>query len=703
MLQKTLLVPIALLINAPLSAHVVGADTTEPLSWHSEQIRRVVSLGYPQGSTEKIEGKDCMSGSLLSIDVSDDYAYDIDETVQVDVEFDLKGSDAEVELAYDKSTDSPGVQKIKLPGRHDRWYKHTFTLQRARFAGGPLGVFLPIYYNDFSIGASPAESGGESKVTVCNIELKRSYTTPQPKYGSLELKTLDQDGKPVPARVGIYDATGRMPVPASEAVPLKSEHDLVNTIALREGSASWPVKNRQIFYIDGCYHARLPVGSYDIVAVRGLEYRIARRSVVIEANKETVAAMRLQRWTHMAAQGWYSGDTHMHYSRSNVRDDYSIRLLMQGEDLNVANLLQPGSSGAVYWRQYKWGEHGRYGAVPYTLVAGEENPRTLHLGHTVELNLKEEAHEGPEHYYLYHRTFENVHRQGGVTGFAHAAGPRNFAPKGMALDVPYGLVDLVEVLQMGSLGVERWFDFLNLGYKLTPSAGSDAPYLDHHPGSVRNYVYVGSDYSVQKWFDQLKAGHTFVTNGPMLQLTVNGSPMGSEIRIKPGDMLTITAVATLNPDIDRLRKLELLEQGDLVAAADSDKGAGRLELVHRVKATHGTWFVLRASGGNGRTQTEGSSVAAVSAPVYVDVEGSGFCKPTAVAAIVADLKGQLQQIVAVDVAKEFEMEPWVTQEPRTKYWPSQKALLQERINATDKIYDDILRRAGRQECIAEGK
>lgn len=708
MLRKILLVHTALLINAPISAHVIGADTTEPLTWHSHQISRVVSMGYPQGLAAKVEDKDCMSGSVLSIDVLDDYAYDIDETVQVEVEFDLSASSSEVEFLYDRSIDSPGVQRINLPAASDgRWYKHTFTLDRARFAGGPMGT-VALYYTDFSIGAMSNASAGESKVTVCNIELKRSYTTLRPKaYGSLSLKVLDEDDAPVPARIGIYDATDRMPIPTEEAVPLKFGSDLSRTITLRQGSVSWPNRNFQVFYVDGSYHARLPVGVYNIVATRGLEYRILRRSVVVDANKETTAAIKLQRWTHMAQQGWYSGDTHMHYARNDALDDESIQLLMQGEDLNVANLLQAGSSGAVYGKQYRWGEQGRHGLLPYTLVSGQEDPRTLHLGHTIELNLSEPVHSPPEHYYLYHRTFENIHRQGGINGYAHVAGPRRYAPKGMALDIPYGLVDLVEVLQAGNLGTERWFDFLNLGYKLTPSAGSDAPYFDHYPGSVRNYVFVGNNYSTQKWFDNLKAGQTFVTNGPMLHFMVNGKSMGSKIAIKSGDVLSIAATATMNPDIDRLHKLELIEQGEVVAQATSEEGAERLELNHHAKVAHGTWLVLKASGSNSRSQLEGASfggttVAAVSAPIYVYVDGSGFCKPAAVPGIVADLKEQLQKIVAADVANEFEMEPWDTLEPRKKYWASQKVLLQERISTAGKTYDDLLSRAGRQQCRLEG-
>lgn len=59
---------------------------------------------------------------------------------------------------------------------------------------------------DISIGSG----GGE--IAVCDITLKRSRTKIKSiAHGTLKLNIVDERGKQVPARVGIYDATGRMP------------------------------------------------------------------------------------------------------------------------------------------------------------------------------------------------------------------------------------------------------------------------------------------------------------------------------------------------------------------------------------------------------------------------------------------------------------------------------------------------------------
>ena len=66
-----------------------------------------------------------------------------------------------------------------------------------------------------------------------------------------------------------------------------------------------------------------------------------------------------------------------------------------------------------------------------------------------------------------------------------------------------------------------------MGFKLIPMAGSDYPYYNP-PGVERNYVYVGDDNSIDAYYDALRAQRTFVTNGPMLEFTVNGELPGAD-------------------------------------------------------------------------------------------------------------------------------------------------------------------------------
>jgi hypothetical protein len=686
-----------LLVCDAARAHGTGPQGMQPLDWHTEQIASVVSghmaLNVP-GRVETIDGRSCMVGSHLHVDVLDPFAFDIDEPVRVEVEFALAADAATVALEHDGGA-GPARQEVQLPVRGGRrFHAQEFALERARFAGlGPFG-------SDFSITAAFGPTLAFGTVSVCGISIERSHATPEPApSGTLALELLDESGAPAPARVGLYDPSQRLPLPGLESVPVERFADLVCVFSLRPGGAAWPARNRQAFYVDGSYRARLPAGSWELVASRGLEWRIARERFEIEPGAETRLRVRMKRWADMPAAGWYSGDVHVHLGSGDAARDRDRRLAMQAEDLHVANLLQMGNIGNAHFRHDAFGPAARAGAWPYTLVPGQEDPRTLRRGHTIHLNLLAPVRD-PARYYLYHEAFEQTRAQGGVTGYAHVdslLGDGLGSRRGLALDVPFGLVDFIEVLQTSDAGTRTWFGFLDLGFALSPAAGSDYPYIDH-PGAVRSYVALGEERSVDAWFAGLRAGRTFASNGPLLELAVNGRGMGSALRVEPGAELVVEARARLNPDVDRLARLELLEHGAVVAASESAQGAEELRLAHRLRASRGSWFVLRALG---TRQAPGASVVAVSAPVYVEVAGGGFCDPAAVPALAAAMKQSLAEILAPMPDEELESEPWETLAPRARYWPEQVERLRPRVEQAGAVYDELAALASQQRCRVE--
>jgi len=697
----------------PAEAHRGSVDMgVHTLDWHTSQIRSVMTGGFYMGKdavgTTYIDSKHCMTGGGLNIDVLDDYAFDVDEMVEVAVEFDLKTSSSQMELWYDRNAPATAksgsvsfqglTEKITLPPYSEgaRWYTHTFHLERARFAG--LGRLK----SDIYIGST-----GPKAITVCGLTLKRSYTTKEPEaYGRIFLNVQDNEGKVVPVRVGLYDKTGRMPLPSEDAVQVKWLQDVRRIVDLLPVyGGAWPVDNRRIFYIDGDYHARLPAGNYDIVISRGMEYRFVRESVKIDADSVSRVDIQLKRWTDMPAKGWYSGDVHLHYGRAHAKDDKNILAHVMAEDLHVSNLLEMGNAVTTHYRQYNWGVEARYGKDSHYLVPGQEDPRTVRAGHTIHLNLLEPV-RFPENYYLYHDVFEAVKKQGGVTGYAHVNdGQLSYynARGGLALDVPFGLVDAVEI--MGTPGgakkhpwvTKLWFDLLNLGYKLAPLAGTDYMMVGIQPGAVRNYVYLGDVFSVQGWFDALKAGKSFVTSGPMLEMTVNGERPGAELNVQAGDSLHIRAGAQVSPDIGTLERLELYEQGDLVETVSSAEGKAQLRLSYKTRAVHGTWFVLLAYG---KGDSPEASLAAT-APVYVSVNGDGFCKVVAVVEITEQMKDAMNSIL--DGRYTEEEASWQTLNILKDVDKVQTKLLQARIGKANLIYEQLAAEARQGRCAVLNK
>jgi hypothetical protein len=455
-----------------------------------------------------VKGKDCIAGGTLSFNVRDDYAFDIDETVWLDLELYVQSSGGNLSVGYNRSDETLGDNKqIQLgPETRSHWDRQSITLERARFANLGLGG------SDFSI--SGTDTGGEvsHEFAICSLSLRRSYTTPVGKaFRWIGIEVLDEHGQPTPARVGLYDASGRMPLPSDEAIVLRKSVGWSRVIApIGLVVPPWLVKNRSVFYTDGFYHSRLATGEYELIVAKGPEYRLVRQRLTVESGKTQAIKVRLLRWIDMAGQQWYSGDDHIHYARESAHDDRALQRFALAEDLRVANVLLAGNIARSYFDQYDWHPVASDREPSFVLVPGQEDPRTTVRGHTIHLNIREPARD-PTRYLLYHEVFENTRAQGGLTGYAHVSSggfETMNAATGLALDVPCGLVDFVEILSWEKTPDSTWFDFLNLGYKLSPTAGTD--YMGYGAiGSVRNYVHVPDRFSLQAWFDGLKKGRTF--------------------------------------------------------------------------------------------------------------------------------------------------------------------------------------------------
>lgn len=663
------------------------------LDWHNDQIEQVVAYGYGGGGQKiSVEGKECLAGGSLHFKVNDEFAFDIDETVWLDIEFYLGSADANVSVNYDRHGTAPitwgDAKQLQLPkGTNGPWYQRSLPLKRARFANlGFRGSDIAIV----AVDRTPDLARPARQFTICNLALRRSYTTPARQVvGWTAIEVVDERGQPTPARMGIYDASGRLPLPSDEALTLKD--GLIGAtriigVSLLPVLPPWPVKNRSVFYTDGRYHTRLPVGEYELIVAKGPEYRLARQRFRVRANATTSLNIKLRRWTHMAAQGWYSGDVHIHYPRDSEHDDHTLQLVTRAEDLNVATILEVENSAGTTLASYNWNPVVPDRKAPFVLVPGREGPRTSRRGHALQLNPRAPVRD-TAHYLLYHRVFEQVRGQGGITGYAHVPAETLWhnAPRGLAIDVPFGLVDVAEIMSLGVTDTAIWFDFLNLGYKLSPVAGTDYP-VCCVPGTVRNYVHLDQRFTPQAWFDGLKQGRTFITSGPMLDISVNGHGMGAEVRLRRGEPLVVQAKASINPDLDALASLELIEQGEVVKSVSSQGGAPDLEIRHDLPARDGTWFVVRARG-------KRPGVIAVSGPIYVFVDGQHFWKRSEVPSIVAKLKSTMEEIFSPN---QLEMtEPWEAGEPFTRYWKAQQGALKERIDQANALYDDLVRRAAR--------
>ena len=637
-------------------------------------IEAAVKMGFPED--EIVDGEYCISGSYFLFDVADDYAFDIDETVEIEILFDRRRSTG-FWISYDRNAMSEPLEAIEFEESNELWHIHKVELERARFANRGEGG------SDFALAGISAMWPGtpdeHHRIVICDLKISRSgETSTATKFGELKLQVGSNSAETTPARVGIYDATGRMPLPSDDALTIRNYNDLPRQIFLRatHGTISpWPHDNRHVFYISGDYGAKLPAGEYRLVISKGPEYEVIEQYFVIEDGETTNLDISLERWTNMPAAGWYSGDDHVHMSR-NEADNGPISQIMQGEDIHVTNVLQMGNPAGTHFHQYAFGDAGRYLEGRHALVSGVEDPRTALRGHTISLNISEVVRSS-DLYLRYEQIFDAYRKQGGLSGYAHVAGELFNVDRGLALDVPLGAVDFLEVMQDGILATELWYDFLNLGFRLIPTAGSDFPYLGH-PGSERNYVYLGDFFSIDAWYEQLRASHTFVSNGPMLTLDVSGQSMGSTIEARSGDEIEISASVSLNPDLESLDRLELIVHGEVVAVAEDVSPDNSLELVTSLVIDKGFWMAVRAYGAD--------QAAAHTAPVYVVIDESGFLNGKAIPEIVERMLERLNEFDTLKVDARDELEVWSVGKPLKAMLEKQRQHILRRVDEARRVY-----------------
>jgi hypothetical protein len=645
-------------------------------------------------------------------------------------------------VGWDANVSAENAISVNVPPEHQPWVTVEIPLERARLAGrGPRGTDVVVAAPgcEYAEGVTGPD---EVRIREVSVRRPAPGQAAEDRTARLELTLLDEHGAHTAARVGIYEVGSRREVLASaDAVPILRYLDEVRDIAIPTSGAaqaqqaarlaaarlpqgrpvrlvsaaarlvrempgrktSWPAPSlaaagrrlaarardrrpqdrgslppsRWMVYADGRYGVAVPPGAYEVIATRGTEYHHLRRRIEVAGSDVAAVELRFERWRDLREEGWWSGDTHVHIAREDGGEQAALSVA-RAEDLHVANLLAMGNLGAAYFAQPDYGPGGRASREDYNLVSGQEDPRTGRRGHTVHLNIAERARD-VDRYFLYHELFARLRAGGSVSGYAHVGSDWFGESAGLALDVPFGIVDVVEVLQAYRLRIHPWYDFLNLGFHLTPIAGSDYPYIDP-AGAVRCFARIEGPLTPDAWFDAVGAGRTFVSNGPVLSLHVGSATMGEAVAIQPGEALLLRAQADVNPDLDELERLELVVHGKVVAASD---GPGRVEVEHRLIPAAGCWVAARAVGSN-RT-------VAHSAPVYVTVGGATHTwHAPSVPAIVDRMEALLRDLVQTPPDPFLEdFEAWDVEASYVPQWLEQLPELRIRVDEAIDRYERI--------------
>ena len=307
------------------------------------------------------------------------------------------------------------------------------------------------------------------------VQLSLDVTTPAP--GRLKLTVLSDDtGLETPAMVRLMwrtDGLQRRPANGIEFAPQFDSQG--NASGLRAANLPGPL-NEQFWCVPGSFDMTLAPGIWQVGVRRGVEHEALFEDVTINSGELTVKTVRPRRWVDMPRRGWWSGDDHVHTRILSDADARNVMAWVKAEDVHLANIVKMGDIYRTYFEQRGFGPENRVLDGTHVLVPGQECPRTHdQIGHTIAMNITAMVRD-PERYFLYDTVFDAVHAQGGLTGYAHVNSGLFHVHRDMSINVPRAKVDFVEILQFNNLGTDLYYEFLNLGCKLTASAGSDVPW-----------------------------------------------------------------------------------------------------------------------------------------------------------------------------------------------------------------------------------
>ncbi len=371
-----------------------------------------------------------------------------------------------------------------------------------------------------------------------------------------------------------------------------------------------------MYQTSGNFTIDLPPGKWRISLEHGNEYiPLQEEFTVSKKETEITKAYQLKRWINLPQKGWYSGDVHVHHPTTKPEFKEYLLQYAKAEDIHLVNLLEQGNDHVIEGSpQEGFGEKFRVCKEGICLVSGQEDPSSR-FGHIIGMNINQLVRD-TSHYNYYDVVFKKLHQQPGVmVGFAHFSWNGCDLPRGFPWLVTTGEIDFVELLQFSKINTLDYYEYLNLGFRMTAAAGSDFPW-GSTMGEVRTFVYTENGFTADSWFDGFRKGNTFVTNGPALFFEADGKLPGTELIKSKGSTARLNLKALSNPVIGKINHIALYNNDGLLAEKKNVDQYDSLELTFSHVLTRSQWISAIVHCDNG--------AVAHTTPIYFIVDG----KPT---------------------------------------------------------------------------
>jgi hypothetical protein len=449
---------------------------------------------------------------------------------------------------------------------------------------------------------------------------------------------------PVPVKLHVHGEAGEYLAPVDR-------HRIPNPAWFEDYSVDfYHLATHACTYIPGETTLDLPLGKVYIEVSKGFEIRPIRRVYEVTPQTDEIT-LELDKVLPWRERGWVTADTHVHFL-----SPISAMLEGSAEGVNVINLLtsQWGelmTNVGDFDGKTTWGSKEAGGDGEYLVRVGTENRQHI-LGHISLLGYQgriiapmttggpDESALGDPVEILLTEWARQCKKQGGLVVIPHFPNPR----AEHAATIISGEADAVEMTCWERLyagidpySISDWYRYLSCGYMVAACGGTDKMTSNTAVGTVRTYARIAPEqpFTYQSWMDSVRRAETFVTYGPLIDMTVDGKPMGSRIQMSStGGTVDIDwQVASVTIPVTRV---ELIVNGEVRESVNVSSGdvAGHWSF----HLDRSSWVALLVRG---HYADKPEIIAAHSSPVMITLEGSPLLAAADAVTILEQIEGAL--------------------------------------------------------------
>lgn len=471
----------------------------------------------------------------------------------------------------------------------------------------------------------------------------------------LVLRTLDAETKePIPCLIRITDRDGRVKGAGrsyNRGTGLPEKHP-----------------TRQWYCHNGMSEIKGVYGDLKVEAFAGPEYEMAVNTMHIRVGQRVKLEMKLKRLAHPAKTGWRSGNTHLHLMKmTRPQADHYLRTVPRSDGLElvfVSNLRRAGAEKDYITNEHRPADLKKLNIKELQFGWGQEHrhnygPGGQGYGHVMLLNLKQLVRPvsigpgimraGTDHPPLA-PGLQTARGQGATVIWCHNTFGLEDIPNWMN-----GTVDAQNIFDGGAHDSyeQTYYRYLNIGLRVPFSTGTDWFIYDFS----RVYAKVEGKLTPAKWLAALRAGRSYITNGPLLELRCGQRDIGDVISLKEPGTLNFRALARGR---NNFHKLQLIHNGKVVKEALPRKVGGHHAAILNwtLKAEDPGWVALRVDSGfatlpaaapvtlKGKGVNEfGQGLFAHTSPIYIDYRGRRTFEPATAKALMTEMQSAVDEIL----------------------------------------------------------